>query len=58
MYSSQKEIDIFTLTYILDTLYLNGCFYFDNIEMLDTNKIFEILPIYNSVSLMTKIEKI
>jgi len=42
----------------LDTLYLNGYFYFDNIEKLDTNKIFELLPIYNSVSLMTKIEKI
>ena len=42
----------------LDTLYLNGYFYFDNIKKLDTNKIFELLPIYNSVSFSTKTEKI
>jgi len=42
----------------LDTLYLNGFFYFDNIKQLNTNKIYELLPIYNSVSLMKKTEKI
>jgi len=42
----------------LDTLYLNGFFYFDNINLLDTNKIYEFLPIYNSASLVRKTEKI
>ncbi|MCL2131665.1 MAG: hypothetical protein FWH36_04315 [Lentimicrobiaceae bacterium] len=42
----------------LDTLYLNGFFYFDNIKPLNINKIYELLPIYNSVSLMRKTEKI
>ena len=42
----------------LDTLYLNGFFYFDNIKQLNINKIFELLPIYNSASLNRKTEKI
>jgi hypothetical protein len=42
----------------LDTLYLNGFFYFDNIKRLNISKIYEILPIYNSTSLMKKTEKI
>ena len=42
----------------LDTLYLNGYFYFDNIKPLNVNKIYEILPIYNSASLKKETEKI
>jgi len=42
----------------LDTMYLNVFFYFDNIKPLNIRKIYELLPIYNSVSLMRKIEKI
>jgi len=42
----------------LDTLYLNGFFYFDNIKPIDKNKIYELLPIYNSASLRRKTEKI
>jgi len=42
----------------LDTLYLNGFFYFDNIKPLNINKIYELLPIYNSASLKKKVEKI
>ena len=41
----------------LDTLYLNGFFYFDNIKPLNFNKIHELLPIYNSTSLTKKTEK-
>jgi len=42
----------------LDTLYLNVFFYFDNIKQLNINKIYELLPIYNSASLMRETEKI
>ena len=42
----------------LDTLYLNGFFYFDNIKPLNLNKIYDLLPIYNSASLMRKTENI
>jgi len=42
----------------LDTLYLNRFFYFDNIKPLNTNKIYELLPIYNSASLIKEVEKI
>jgi len=42
----------------LDTLYLNGFFYFDNIKQLNVKKIYELLPIYNSASLMRKTDKI
>ena len=42
----------------LDTLYLNGFFYFDNIKQLDITKVNQLLPIYNSVSLIRKTEKI
>jgi len=42
----------------LDTLYLNGFFYFDNIKQLNLNAIYELLPIYNSTSLIRETEKI
>ena len=42
----------------LDTLYLNGFYYFDNIKQLNTNTIYELLQIYHSVSLIRETEKI
>jgi hypothetical protein len=42
----------------LDTLYLNSFFYFDNIIPLNINKIYDLLPIYNSASLIRETEKI
>jgi len=42
----------------LDTLYLNGFFYFDNIKSLNINKIYELLPIYDSAPLMREADKI
>ena len=42
----------------LDTLYLNGFFYFDNVKQLNTNKVYELLPLYNSTSLIKETEKI
>lgn len=32
----------------LDTLYIRGNYYFDNIDMIDWDKVFEILPIYEN----------
>jgi predicted transcriptional regulator of viral defense system len=43
---------------LLDTLYLNGFFYFDNIKQLNISKIYELLPIYNAASLTRETEKI
>jgi len=42
----------------LDTLYLTGYFYFDNIKPLNVNKIYDLLPIYNSASLKRETDKI
>jgi predicted transcriptional regulator of viral defense system len=42
----------------LDTLYLGSSMYFDNLKPLNTNKILEILPIYNSRILEKKVNKI
>ncbi|MDR2232489.1 MAG: hypothetical protein LBE56_05120 [Tannerella sp.] len=42
----------------LDTLYLNGFFYFDNINPLNINKIYELLPLYDSSKLIRETEKI
>ena len=42
----------------LDTLYLNGFFYFDNLNPLNTKNIYELLPIYNAASLTRVTEKI
>jgi len=41
----------------LDTLYLYGDYYFDNIESLDKNNIFEIVKIYKQKSLVEKVKK-
>jgi len=42
---------------LLDTLYLNGFFYFDNIKQLNADKIYELLSIYKSASLKRATEK-
>ena len=42
----------------LDSLYLNGFFYFDHIKPLNIDKINELLPIYHSASLVKRVEKI
>jgi len=42
----------------LDTLYLNGATYFDNINPLKKDLIEQILPIYQSKTLNTRVQKI
>ena len=41
----------------LDILYLNKRFYFDNLHALDKQKIAELLPIYNSQTLVKMVNK-
>jgi len=41
----------------LDILYLNKRFYFDNLRALDKQKIAELLPIYNSQTLVKTVNK-
>lgn len=38
----------------LDTVYLNSQYYFDNLEPLDWNKVYQILPIYGDNKSMKK----
>jgi hypothetical protein len=42
----------------LDTLYLNGDFYFDNLIPLDRTLVYKLLPIYNSKALTARVNKI
>ena len=42
----------------LDTLYLNGDFYFDNLNPLDKLLVYKLLPIYNSKALTARVNKI
>ena len=42
----------------LDTLYLNGETYFDNLRPLNEKKIEELLPIYKSKALINRVKKI
>ncbi len=42
----------------LDTLYLNGSYYFDNIHSLNEQMVRELLPIYNSKILIQRVNKI
>lgn len=42
----------------LDTLYLNRDFFVDNMRTLDRRRIFEILPIYENLSLERKVREI
>jgi len=41
----------------LDALYLYGDYYFDNVEILDKNSIFEMVKIYKQESLVKKVKK-
>jgi hypothetical protein len=43
---------------ILDTLYSKGNTHFDNLDTVNWNKIFEILPIYNNNRMVKNINKI
>ncbi len=54
-----NENDISTATKeraFLDTIYINGDYYFDHIDSLDWKKIFEILPIYNKKQMAKKVK--
>ena len=42
----------------LDMLYLNGAMYFDNLNPLKKDLIEQILPIYQSKTLNTRVQKI
>lgn len=56
---NQNNINIATSERaFLDTLYLNKFFYFDNLKLLNNNKIQELLPIYNSKKLTDYVTKI
>jgi len=41
----------------LDTLYLNGDYYFDNINSLNMDLVFKLLPIYKSKKLTQRVKK-
>ena len=43
---------------VLDTLYINTDYHFDNVRSLDWDKVFEILPIYKNKSLARKLVQI
>lgn len=43
---------------LLDTLYINTDYYFDNLRNLDWKKIFAILPIYKNKRMEKKVEKL
>ena len=42
---------------VLDTLYLNSNYYFDNPTSLDKQKVYSLLPIYNSKTLEQRVKK-
>ncbi len=42
----------------LDSLYLNGEIYFDNLRPINKDKVEELLPIYNSITLVKRVKKI
>ena len=42
----------------LDVVYLHKNYHFDNLSILDWNKVYEILPIYNGNKRMTKMVKV
>lgn len=41
----------------LDTVYLNKNYHFDNLEPLNWDKVYEILPIYNNQSMQKRVQK-
>ena len=42
----------------LDTLYLHGDYYFDNLDSLDWNKVFDMLPIYQNQSMARRVRRL
>ena len=42
----------------LDVLYLNPTYYFDNLNPLDVDSIFSLLPLYNSKALIARVKSI
>ena len=40
----------------LDTIYRSKRYYFDNLSILDWDKVFEILPIYNNKNMIKKVQ--
>ena len=57
----KKENNYFVATKeraFLDILYLNKDYYFDNIDALDWEKVFNILPIYGNKRMCKKVEKL
>ena len=43
---------------LLDTLYLNSNYYFDNLNSIDTSLVFKLLPIYKSKVLTKRVTKL
>jgi hypothetical protein len=43
---------------VLDTMYLNSNYYFDNLHPINTELIFKLLPIYNSKVLTKRVTKL
>lgn len=43
---------------VMDTLYLNKEFYFDNLTRLDQRKIEALLPVYNCKALLNKVKRL
>ena len=43
---------------LLDMLYLNSSYHFDNLNSLDKELVLKILPIYKSAKLMQRITKL
>lgn len=41
----------------LDTIYINSNYHFDNVDSLDWDKVFEILPIYENKKMIKDVEK-
>ena len=42
----------------LDTLYIDGNYYFDNLRSLDWDKVFKLLPIYKNESMSKKVKEL
>ncbi|EKD94490.1 MAG: hypothetical protein ACD_26C00034G0025 [uncultured bacterium] len=42
----------------LDTLYIDGNYYFDNLRSLDWDKVFKLLPIYENESMSKKVKEL
>lgn len=43
---------------LLDTLYLNKSYYFDNLEVIDWNKVFSLVGIYSNKRLLNELKRL